>query len=339
MNADEKTYPDFSILYDMLNAPILWGLLKAALELELFFLLDRPRSTGEVAGELGSHPGNTGVLLDGLTAAGLLEKDQGQYRNTPVAQRYLVGGGPCDLGPMLFNLARMRHAGLDSLAELVRQGPAAAREGTDLKQQDTWSKATAFLANYHRAGIGEDARRIVSALPEYPGMKKMLDLGGGPGLIGMTIVKSHPSLRGVLFDLPPVVAAAGPHIAQMGLQDRMEVLAGDYNEDPIGQGYDLVWASLNLYYARENLEGLMEKIRQALNPGGVMVSYHEGLTHQRTAPACHVIGRIAPAFRGQDLSFDQGQIAEAMLAAGFRSVRSRTLETSNGPIDLDIARC
>jgi hypothetical protein len=38
------------------------------------------------------------------------------------------------------------------------------------------------------------------------------------------------------------------------------------------------------------------------------------------------------------MGFDQGFIADSMLRVGFRSVRSRTLEMSMGPMDLDIGR-
>jgi hypothetical protein len=37
-------------------------------------------------------------------------------------------------------------------------------------------------------------------------------------------------------------------------------------------------------------------------------------------------------------AFAQGEIAEAMLGAGFNAVRSRTLHTGWGQMDLDIAR-
>ena len=44
------------------------------------------------------------------------------------------------------------------------------------------------------------------------------------------------------------------------------------------------------------------------------------------------------AIAGQDMCFDQGEIADSMLRVGFRSVRSRTLDTDWGPMDLDIGR-
>ena len=44
------------------------------------------------------------------------------------------------------------------------------------------------------------------------------------------------------------------------------------------------------------------------------------------------------ALIGQDMGLDQGFIADSMLRAEFKSVRSRTLETPMGPMDLDIGR-
>lgn len=36
-------------------------------------------------------------------------------------------------------------------------------------------------------------------------------------------------------------------------------------------------------------------VGRALAPGGVFVSFHEGLSDERTAPEPHVIGRLMPA--------------------------------------------
>jgi hypothetical protein len=41
---------------------------------------------------------------------------------------------------------------------------------------------------------------------------------------------------------------------------------------------------------------------------------------------------------GQDIGLDQGFIADYMLRVGFKSVRSRTLDTPIGPMDFDIGR-
>jgi len=55
---------------------------------------------------------------------------------------------------------------------------------------ETWAQFAASMANAERAGAAQQAAMIVSDLPEFPAFKKMLDLGGGPGLIGIAIVAS-----------------------------------------------------------------------------------------------------------------------------------------------------
>ncbi len=122
------------------------------------------------------------------------------------------------------------------------------------------------------------------------------------------------------------------------LEDRMDVIGGDFIHDPIGEGYDLIWASTSLSLARDDMDSFVKKIYNALSPGGVFVVLHEGLIHERTKPDAMVLSMMPLALMGQDMSFDQGEIADSMLRVGFESVRSRTLDTDWGPMDLDIAR-
>jgi hypothetical protein len=51
-----------------------------------------------------------------------------------------------------------------------------------------------------------------------------------------------------------------------------------------------------------------------------------------------VLSMISLSLMGQDMCFDQGEISDSMLRVGFKSVRSRTLETDWGPMDLDVGR-
>jgi len=166
----------------------------------------------------------------------------------------------------------------------------------------------------------------------------MLDLGGGPGLFAIAMVAKHLSMRGVVFDRQPVVEVARRFIREYEMEERMDVLAGDYNVDSIGNGYDLIWASSTLNSARENMDLVMRKIYGALNPGGMFINLSEGLTDEGTKPDFYALCTIGWAMSSAIKAFDQGFIGDAMLKAGFKSVRSRTLSTAWGPMDIDIAR-
>ncbi len=329
----------FENLYGMLIAPIRSKLLLAGIKLGVFNHLSEPMTTDAVAAAIGTHPANTRLFLDGLAACDLVTKKDGTYRNTKVAQEFLVEGSQTYIGELFtFQTQMSMYAGLNDLPKLVREGPPPPTPEMDMASGEMWAQFAKSMANSERAGAAQQAARIVAELPEFPTLKKMLDLGGGPGLIGTAIVASHPDMSGVIFDQPAVVKVAQAFIEEYGLDDRMEVMGGDYLTDPIGEGYDLIWASATLNFARDDMDSMIAKIYDALNPGGVFISCSEGLTRERTKPDSHVLSMISLSLMGQDMCFDQGEIADSMLRVGFRSVRSRTLDMDWGPMDLDIGR-
>jgi len=326
-----KVNVSFGDLYRMVVAPVRSKLLLTGIELKVFNQLSEPKSADAVAQAIGTHPRNTRVFLDSLTAIDLLQKKNGLYRNSPITQAFLVEDSPTYLGAVL----QMLHSqiSLENLSKLIKEGPPPTPEMTVSEEMFAQE-----LASSERAGNAQIMVEVVSELPEFPSFRKMLDLGGGPGLIGMAVVAAHPSLKGVIFDLPPMVKVAEAFIKEYGMEDRMEVLGGDGFRDSIGEGYDLVLVCFSLQGYKDKLDSVVKKVYDALNPSGVFISYFYGLTHERTKPEICVLSLLSTALAGHDAGFDQGFVADSMLRVGFKSVRSRTLNTPWGPIELDIAR-
>ena len=322
----------------MLIGPIKSKLLLAGIELKVFNQLNEPMSADVVAEAIGSHPENTGLFLDGLTACDLFEKKKGLYQNTPVTQAFLVEESSTYLGLVFADQFQMNHPVLNDLPKLVKEGPPPTLPEADMNSEEMCMKFTAAHASCERAGIAQQVAKVVSGLPEFPSFRKMLDLGGGPGLIGIATVATHPSMKGIIFDRPSIVKVAETFIREYGMKGRVEVLGGDYFQDSIGEGYDLVLASDNLYYDKDETDAIVKKIFDALNPSGVFISFHGGLTHEQTKPDMMVLGMILDKLMGQGMMVDQGFIADSMLRVGFKSVRSRTLGPDWGPMDLNIGR-
>jgi predicted O-methyltransferase YrrM len=329
---------DCTDLLGSLYAPIRYKLLIAAIELKVFNELSEPVSAEAVAQAIAAHPGNTVLFLDVLVTCDFLEKKNSLYWNTPVAQAFLVESSPTYLGTFLVRSSQMILTGLGDLPALVKKGPPPLSSDADMASEEMWAQFAVPMANYARSGAAQQVVEVISALPEFPSFNRMLDLGGGPGIYGIAIVAAHPDMKGVIFDQPTVVKVAEAFIKEYGLQDRMDVTGGDYFHDSIGGGYDLIWACATLNFYKDDLDSLMQKIYSALNPGGVFASLQDGLTDERTKPGEIVLGAISYALMGQDMRFDQGFIADSMLYAGFKSVRSRTILTPGGPMDLDIGR-
>ena len=326
-------------LYEAVFAPAKAEIILAAIKAEVFKHLEEPISPEALVAKLGWEPRATGILLDGLASCDLLSKHQGLFCNRPEASRFLVPGRPTYLGEHLMGAHHMVTGGLAGLAERLQGGPAPEAAPAGDQGETDWAALAQGMANSARAGRAQFARELVRGLPEFASFKKMLDLGGGPGIYCIAMVQAHPSMRGVVFDCPATGEHARRYIEEYGLAERIAFLGGDYMSDSIGEGYDLIWASASLNFCGDKLDQLMAKLHQALNPGGVLAVLQEGLTHEGTKPAEMVVTMLAWRL-GSDggINFTQGQIASAMLEAGFRSVRSQTLDTVHGPMDLDVAR-
>ncbi|MGD8451941.1 MAG: methyltransferase [Phycisphaerae bacterium] len=336
-----KHLPDpqlsFEPLTRMLYGAIPSRLLLAAIELDVFSHLTQPLSAEALAPRMHASPERARPFLDALVANDLLEKRAGRYGNTPIAEAFLVKGRPTYLGDVFLNISGYMQPAFEALTALVQARPAPPGEP---RQPGGPDPETQIYANYQRAGRAQQAAAMISELPEFPRMRRMLDLGAGAGLIGLAIVAAHPTMTGVLFDRPDVVQVAQQYIHEYDLADRVTTIGGDYAVDPIGDGYDLIWSSYTLNFQRGNLDPIMHKIRAALTPGGVYVSMSEGLTQDRTKPATLVNSMLAHSLAGSELTFDDGEIAQAMLRAGFRSVHSRHAASPcwHGPVVVDIAR-
>jgi SAM-dependent methyltransferase len=329
---------NYQSLHDIITAPIRTRLLMAGIQLSIFDEMTTSRTAEEIAAAIRTHTGNTERFLNALVTIGLVEKKDGRYHNRSETSEFLVKRWPTYIGGLLQMVERMCVAPLDDLVDLVRTGPPAASAESNPASPERWAEATRASAAWVIGGVGTQMATVVAGLPEFPGLRHMLDLGSGHGMFALYFVNAHPTMTGVVFDQPPVVAVAEEFIREYGFKERVSTMAGDYLVDDIGEGYDLIWACATLNFARHDLDGLLAKVHDALNPGGIFISFQDGMTHDRTQPDM-MLGHLGDVMlTGRDFFFDQGEIGASMLRCGFRSIQSRTLKTPMGAMDLDIAR-
>lgn len=321
--------------WQMLMAAMPSEILISAIETGVFDFLEQFRSPTEVARQLDTHPENTRRFLDSMVTINLLEKKNGHYRNLPDTQAFLAQNSPRYLGAMLRFSRDICINPLRNLSVLLREGP---RPGTDMGDEKIWAEAARGSAAWVLGDVGVTLTGIISRLDGFSAFEKMLDLGGGHGMFTLYFVQAHPSMTGVVFDRPAITPVAHDFIKEYGMEARIEAVSGDYLNDPIGSGYDLIWASSTLNFARTTLEPLVHKIHTALKPGGYFIAFQDGLTHEHTKPDV-TLGFLPAALQSDiDYGFYQGEIAETMSRTGFKSVRSRSIQTPMGIMDLDIAR-
>ncbi len=331
--------PSMAPIFDMLAASAKLIVLEAALELNITGILADHSDIDGIAGEIGVKTDRAalGYFLDTVVALGMAEKKNGLYFNTDFARAFFLRESPVYMGGLLKNLKGMQHKNLPKIVEIIKQGPPDVPPEQVLESEEKWREAVEHLAAYQRGGMGAICADLVERLPEFANVKKILDLGGGPGIICTEILKRKTDATGVLLDLPSIITLARKEIEKEGMIDRVSFIAGDYNRIDIGKGYDLIWASHNLYYVKDR-EAFFTRIKGALSGKGVFVCLHEGLSCEQTAPASIVLSRLSLALEGQNVSFSKGEIADVLQTVGFSQVDSVMLNLPAGEAELVVAR-
>ncbi|PIE64155.1 MAG: methyltransferase [Desulfobacterales bacterium] len=317
-----------------------WEILKTAIELNLFDLTTEPVTPGTISDKLCLHADNTKHILNALVALDYLKKEKERYKNTSQTEHFLTSGKDTSIGEALLFMWSWTMPLLNGgLKEIVTNGPPPPQ---DITNPEIWEKSARMSVNYSLCGWAQSIARYVSMLPEFSSFKTMLDLGAGPGIIGLAVTAVHPSLRCVVFDQPAVAKVASEIVAEYGMDERVVVQGGDYMQDDFGMDYDFVMANFTLNFCRNNLGDIMGKVRNALKPGGVFMVTSDGLNHDRTSPAASVISWLPTTLQGYDMSFETGQISRAMLDAGFVSTEMKTITNiqakAHGPVEMTIGR-
>ncbi|HMK55558.1 MAG TPA: methyltransferase [Dissulfurispiraceae bacterium] len=287
----------------------LWGsywqarVLLTANNLRVFDHLKTAKSASQIAGLISADPRATEILLDAVAGLGLLKKKSGLYRNSAVADQLLVNGMPYYQGDIL------RHAdnlwiNWSNLDEVVKTGlPTRKAFGTD-----------AFIRGMHNIAISR-AKETIRAI-NLKGVRKALDLGGGPGTYSIEMARRVDSVT--LFDLPATIAIATDIIDKSGLRN-ISFMEGDFLIDDIGNGYDLVLISQVLHsFSADNSRKVLQKAHKALNTNGRVVIQEHYLAADRTKPvhgSLFSVNMLVNTHGGR--SYSVPEIKEWLTSAGF----------------------
>jgi SAM-dependent methyltransferase len=259
-------------------------LLQAALECGIFDILGEAALTsGELATALGGDPQKTAAFLDALAALACLEKTGESYRLSPAAGLYLRR----DSAHSICELLQSRFSRLKQLQQAGRKllQPAAAEEEREQDAAEAFRFTRIMAQSAVSSGSIRSAVRRIARDPAFGRARRMLDLGCSHGLYAAALCLLNRDLQAVLFDRTGVLQLTRRYLERYRLGCRVEYRGGDFNTDPLGEGYDLVFASNVFYRSPELVIPVLEKIRQSLKPGGLFYLQHRYLNRDRSSPA------------------------------------------------------
>jgi len=331
----EQTH-DLRRWWDLAVAPVQAEGLRLAIELGVLDALHEAACAEALAQRLQLHPVGTAHLLELLWSMGVLERgghggdeglgcdDSPTYRLEAGVRTYLTHGSELSCAKAWLFRQRSMRGFIESLGEHVRHGPSAAKlplpadHGPSGGAAQWAAAARVQIAQEQRAVTAPAAVAVMTRLPEFGRAQRLLDLGGGPGLVAIALAERHPSLRGVVFDFPETVAVAAENIAARGLGERLSTQGGNLATDDIGSDHDLIWCSSVLHFVPD-IEAALHKILAALCPGGVLVAVQAELPKAREAARSVVPWYLPLRMLGRQVT-REGELAAAMAQVGFERI-------------------
>ena len=193
-------------------------------------LADGPRDSDELARVTETHAGALYRVLRFLAGAGVFQEiSSRRFALTPLGTG-LRADVPGSIRPMaLMLLDEVHWPAWGQLLHSVRTGETAFAHVHGLELFDYLDRHPHTAAVFHQAMTSNTAwsGTAITAAYDFSGIGRLVDVGGGHGLLLATILQAHPDLQGVLFDRPEVVAGASATLAE-GVATRCEIVGGDF---------------------------------------------------------------------------------------------------------------
>ncbi|HUL37848.1 MAG TPA: methyltransferase [Thermodesulfobacteriota bacterium] len=287
-------------------------------ELNLFTILSPvPLSAQEVASRIGADLRALTILLDALSAMGLLVKQRETYQCEGSVSPFLSEGAPNSVLPMVLHAAHLWQR-WSALTDAV-QGSMVSRDAT--KSSQSPEDLRAFIGAMDVLATRR-AGEIVSAI-DPSSSKILLDVGGALGTYTIAFLQAVPEMRATLFDKPEVVELARERLSKAGVLNRVTLVPGDFYHDELPRGHDLAFVSAIIHQnsQEQNLD-LFKKVFRSLNRRGRIIIRDHVMEPDRIRPkegAIFAVNMLMGTPGGTTYTYEE--IKTGLSQAGFIGIR------------------
>ena len=323
----DPTAPDPTPIFDLYRGNYATEILAAAVaHLRAFDLLAAgPLPPEEFRRGLGLAERPATVLLTALRAFGLVRRDgDGRAALTDLARRYLVTGGPGDVGGYIGMMAdapgvramvaclrsnRPLNSGDDEAGAMfiTKEGVKSAME----------AEASARAFTLALAGRARAVAPVLAAAYPLADARVLLDVAGGTGLYSIAWLRRHPDLRAIVWDRPEVLKVAVELAEAHGVADRLEARPGDMFRDPVPEGADAVLFSNVLHdWDVADCWTLVSRAAAAIRPGGRLLVHDVFLDDALDGPLPQALYSAALFTQTEGRLYSAAEVRTWLAAAG-----------------------
>lgn len=265
----ERPLPAHAVIIDRSFVLIECAAIGIAAELDLAEHVQRGKHTTEdLARATGTDPDALARLMEVLVAIDVFARRRdGTWRQTRLSE-ILRDDHPSSMrgwarffgGPDMFRI-------WTEGAHSIRTGQSATAAATGHEFFEYLHEVAPGAGERFDAAMRDGSRAVAQSFAEIvalDGVQTICDVGGGTGMLVRSVLDRHPGMRGVVFDLPEVIARA--HSAP-GEDDRVDFVAGSFF-DRVPSADRIVLVSIVHDWDDERASAILAKCRDALPGGG-----------------------------------------------------------------------
>jgi len=307
---------------EIMNGYVVSAVLGAAMELGLFWLLaEKPLSATDVSKSLNIPLNRCHHWLQILCKLDLLDDTTEGYAPSMIAREAILN--TLTQETWAFQAREYRDSALfvRDLALNISQ-PMSTWQTRNLTPPDYFQKIQedpSYAARFTRKlyEIHLPLAEQLTNMLDLRGVKSLLDLGGGSGVVSFALLRKKQELSSVVMDIENVCQAGREIASENKLEKRIIYLAADFLQDDLPIGFDMVL----LCDVGSFSEILFHKIHDVLNPKGHLVIVDKFAPDRTSAPPSRLSSAFLDSLErpAQPVDFITVNIVQTLLKqVGFR---------------------
>ena len=273
-------------LFDLIQSHRVTAVIHVAVKLGIAELLrDGPLALAELAKATGADEAALGRLLTALSTIGICKRVGGNSYAVTEIGAGLDGEAEQSFKAWAIFETEMLSPRWSGMLESVMTGKTAA-ELQGLANSFELMGRTPDNVDKFNAAMTELTRLVTPDILrsyDFSGISHLMDVGGGSGELLGAIAQQNRKLRGTVFDLPRCADAAGKHLHQIGISDRVQFVAGDFFKSVPAIADAIILKSVIHDWNDARSISILRNCHQALPSGGKLLLVERLMPEKPTA--------------------------------------------------------
>lgn len=286
-------------------------------------LADGPKPLEALEEELNLHPRGSEDFLDALVALDVLDRENGEYYNTPAADAFLVSHTPSYIGGLLEMANDRLYPFWGNLEGALRTG----KPTNELDDDQTHPFKEAIYQNDENleqfvgamTGLSRGVANVLAHEFPWQAYDTVVDLGTSEGVIPKRLAEENDHLTAIGVDLPRVKPHFQAFTGESPAADRIKFQPADFFRDEKLPAADVYILGHILHdWSLEEKKEILLKVADAVTEGGAIIVYGTMIDDDRRENEMGLLMSLSMLVETPDgFDYTHSECAEWLREAGF----------------------